>query len=381
MAANLNPVSTGIDALAVTGFKLLRGKQCGLVTNHTGLSSEGRRSADLLHHAPNVQLHALFSPEHGLEGVLDTGVADTRDSATGLPVYSLYGKTDKPSPEQLRGLDTLVYDIQDIGARYYTYISTLGLCMEAAAEHGLMFVVLDRPNPIGGLVVEGPEADSDRLSFTAFHPMPVRHGMTVGELAGMFHTERPIGVNLHVERAAGWRRSMFWDETNLLWINPSPNIRCFNQALLYPGIGLLEPTNVSVGRGTDTPFEIVGAPFIDGRVLAARLRAERLPGVVFVPTEFRPNSSIHAGALCRGISLQITSREALVPVLTGVAIAAALRDLYPSTWRISEFNRLLVNRAAFERFRAGADPEELVHSWYEDDHAFAQRRKPFLLYE
>src|SRR5581483_2880797 len=295
---DMNPVSTGIDVLQRGGFVPLRGRRVGLITNHTGLNREGHATADLLHAAPNLQLAALFGPEHGIRGALDEHVPDMKDEATGLPVYSLYGARNRPTAEQLAGLDTLVFDIQDIGTRFYTYISTLGLTLEEAAKHGLRYVVLDRPNPLGGLEVEGPLADADQLSFTAYHRLPIRHGMTVGELARLFNAEKKLGADLQVILVEGWRRADFWDATNLTWVNPSPNMRSLTEALLYPGIGLLETTNISVGRGTDTPFEIFGAPWLDGRRLAAALNAREAPGVRFVPVRFTPKSSVYAGQAC-----------------------------------------------------------------------------------
>ncbi|HAF16669.1 MAG TPA: hypothetical protein DHU55_17450, partial [Blastocatellia bacterium] len=254
-------VLTGIDVLERDGFTQLAGMRVGLVTNQTGRDREGRSTIDILHRAPNVKLVALFSPEHGIRGAADEKVLDSKDEQTGLPIYSLYGETRRPKPEHLKDLDALVFDIQDIGTRFYTYISTLGYVMEEAAKAKRPVFVLDRPNPIGGVEVEGPLADADRLSFTAYHTIPVRHGMTIGELAELFNQERKIDGDLRVIKMDGWSRSMWLDETNLAWVNPSPNMRSLTEATLYPGIGLLETTNVSVGRGTDTPFEVVGAPW------------------------------------------------------------------------------------------------------------------------
>ena len=253
-------VLTGIDVLERDNFKQLAGLRVGLVTNHTGRNREGRQTIDVLHKAAGVKLVALFSPEHGIRGLADEKISDAKDEATGLPIYSLYGETRRPKPEQLKDLDALVYDIQDVGARFYTYISTLGYILEEAAKAKLPVFVLDRPNPIGGVDVEGPTADHDKLSFIAYHTIPARHGLTVGELAQLFNQQRKIGADLRVIKMDGWRRAMWFDETNLTWTNPSPNMRSLTEATLYPGVGLLETTNVSVGRGTDTPFEIVGAP-------------------------------------------------------------------------------------------------------------------------
>lgn len=376
----LDAVGNGTDVLQKEQFRSLQSRRVGLITNHTGLNREGRATLDLLHAASNVQLTALFSPEHGVRGALDESVNDSRDAATGLPVYSLYGVRTRPTTEQLNGLDTLIYDIQDIGTRFYTYISTLGLCLEEAAKHGLRFIVLDRPNPLGGLDVEGPLADKDKLSFTAYHPIPVRHGLTVGELAQLINAEKRLGADLHVIPVSGWRRSELWDATNLTWINPSPNMRSLTEALLYPGIGLLETTNVSVGRGTDTPFEVVGAPWIEGRRLAAELNARDLPGVRFVPVRFTPHASVHAGQTCGGINIVIVARHRFVPVLTGLAIADTLLRLYRRSWEWKSFNRLLVNTIAYEAFLAGATAETLTRSWQHDVESFRRRRKPFLLY-
>ncbi|MGH9904268.1 MAG: exo-beta-N-acetylmuramidase NamZ domain-containing protein, partial [Pyrinomonadaceae bacterium] len=269
--SNSDTVLNGIDVLERDGFKQLAGLKIGLITNHTGRNRQGRSTIDVFHKANNVRLVALFSPEHGIRGLADEKVSDSRDEQTGLPIYSLYGETRRPKPEHLKELDALVFDIQDIGTRFYTYISTLGYAMEEASKARLPVFVLDRPNPIGGLVVEGPIADADKLSFTAYHTIPVRHGMTIGELANYFNQQREIGCDLRVIKMEGWRRPMWFDATNQTWINPSPNMRSLTEATLYPGIGLLETTNVSVGRGTDTPFEIVGAPWIDGARLALLL--------------------------------------------------------------------------------------------------------------
>jgi uncharacterized protein YbbC (DUF1343 family) len=283
-------VLTGIDVLERDGFKQLQGLRVGLVTNHTGRDREGQQTIDALHKAPGVSLVALFSPEHGIRVSPMRGVG-FQDEQTGLPIHSLYGESRRPRPEQLKELGAIVYDIQDIGARFYTYISTLGYVMEEAAKAHVPVFVLDRPNPIGGLDVEGPLADADKLSFTGYHSIPVRHGMTVGELARLYNQERKLGCDLRVIKMEGWRRGMWFDATNLTWVNPSPNMRSLTEATLYTGIGLLETTNVSVGRGTDTPFELVGAPWIDGPGLAAYLNGRQIPGARFV-------SALHSTGFC-----------------------------------------------------------------------------------
>jgi uncharacterized protein YbbC (DUF1343 family) len=370
----------GIDALARDGFALLKGRRIGLITNHTGRDHEGHSTIDLLKAAPGVMLIALFSPEHGIRGMVDEKVADSVDEKTGLPIHSLYGDTRKPTADMLKGIDTLVYDIQDIGARFYTYISTLGLAMEEAARSRIKFVVLDRVNPITGMEVEGPLADADKLSFTAYHKLPVRHGMTVGELAQLFNRERGINADLEVVKVENWRRESWFDETGQVWINPSPNMRSLTEAALYPGIGLLETTNVSVGRGTDTPFELVGAPWIDGRKLAAVLNSSRLPGVRFVPVRFTPHASTHKDAECGGINIVITDRAQFEPITTGLEIAAQLLKLYPKDFAADQFNRLLANQKVYDAFRQGAEARALRQIWENDLASFRAIRSKYLLY-
>jgi uncharacterized protein YbbC (DUF1343 family) len=373
-------VLTGIDVLRREQFKRLAGRRVGLITNHTGRSADGTPTAVLLKRAKNLQLVALFSPEHGLFGKHEGRVANGQDPQTGLPVLSLYGERRKPSAEQLQGLDTLVFDIQDIGTRFYTYISTMGLAMEAAAERGVKFVVLDRPNPINGVVVAGPVLDAGRESFVGYHTIPVRHGMTVGELARMFNAERRIGVELEVVRMEGWNRNFFYDQTGLMWVNPSPNMRSLTEALLYPGIGLLETTNISVGRGTDRPFELVGAPWIDGRLLARTLNRAGLPGVRFVPVEFTPTASTHEGKLCQGVDIVVTNRDSFGPVRTGLAIACTLRKLYRDEWQIEPYAKLLGNRSVHEAIKAGACWQSLERLYQDRLAEFRKRREQFLLY-
>lgn len=373
-------VSTGLDVLAAADFAPLRGRSIGLITNHTGRTREGIGIVDAFLAQDACRLRVLFSPEHGFAGLLDQSKIDDAKHSSGLEIKSLYGETRKPSAEMLSGVDTLVFDIQDIGCRFYTYVSTMKLAMEAATEHGLRFVVLDRPNPIGGTVVAGPVLESGDESFIAAHTIPLQHGMTVGELARMLHSELELGCELEVIECTGWQRSMLWDETGLTWVNPSPNMRNLNQALLYPGIGLVEFTNISVGRGTDTPFEIVGAPYVDGQALAALLRARHLPGVTFVPVEFVPESSKFSGELCQGVQILITERDSLDAIRTGMTLAWALRRLCPEAWEVDRFARLLAEPAAFERIRDGAFAEQAIATWLDELEAFNARRSAFLLY-
>lgn len=374
-------VLTGIDVLERDGFKHLANMRIGLVTNQTGRDRAGRSTIDVLFKAPNVKLVALFSPEHGIRGLADEKVSDTKDEQTGLPIYSLYGESRRPKPEQLKDLDALVYDIQDVGARFYTYISTLGNVIEEAGKAKLPIFILDRPNPINGVDVEGPIADADKLSFTAYHPIPVRHGMTVGELAKLYNDEKKLGADLRVIQMENWRRAMWFDATNLSWINPSPNMRSLTEAALYPGIGLLETTNVSVGRGTDTPFEIIGAPWLDGQKLASFLNARRIPGVRFIPIRFKPTTSVYKNEDCGGVNVVITDRDRFKSVATGIEIAVALHTLYPADWKVDSYSRLLVNADALGRLKRGDTAEQLTQSWATALDAFRRTRAKYLLYE
>jgi uncharacterized protein YbbC (DUF1343 family)/CubicO group peptidase (beta-lactamase class C family) len=374
-------VKCGIDVLEAENFERLKGRKLGLVTNHTGRDRQGRMTADVLHTADGLKLIALFSPEHGIRGELDqSNIVDSTDAKTGMPVFSLYGKRRKPDAETLKGIDTLVYDIQDIGCRFYTYISTLGNVLEAAAEHKVKVIVLDRPNPIGGLAIDGPLTDSGRESFIAYHSLPIRHGMTVGELAKMFVAERKLNVELEVVKCEGWRRGDLFDKTNLTWVNPSPNMRSLTAALLYPGIGLLETTNLSVGRGTERPFEWIGAPWLDGKKLAAALNSTDLPGVRFVPVKLTPTTSVHAKKECGGVQIIVTDWAKLNPLRTGLTVAVALRDLSPEEWETKSYDRLLVHKASFDAFKAGKSVAEIERGWAADLKTFRDRRKPFLLY-
>jgi uncharacterized protein YbbC (DUF1343 family) len=379
-SGNSVKVLTGIDVLERDNFKQLAGLRIGLITNHTGRDGEGRQTIDVLNKATGVKLVALFSPEHGIRGLVDDKFEDSKDDATGLPIYSLYGESRRPKPEQLKDLDALVYDIQDVGARFYTYISTLGNVLEEAAKVKLPVFVLDRPNPIGGTDVEGPIADSDKLSFTSYHMIPTRHGLTIGELAQLFNRQRNIGADLRVIKMEGWRRSMWFDETNLTWVNPSPNMRSLTEATLYPGVGLLETTNVSVGRGTDTPFEVVGAPWIQGDRLAEYLNQRGIPGVRFVPLRFTPNASVFKDQQCGGVNIIITDRALFRPLLTGIEMALALRKLYPNDWQVDKYLRLLVNADTLERVKRGESAKEIVDSWNAGLQEFRRARAEILLY-
>jgi uncharacterized protein YbbC (DUF1343 family)/CubicO group peptidase (beta-lactamase class C family) len=374
------PVATGIDVLQEEGFARLRGRRVGLLTNQTGRSRTQVSTIDLLHRAGGVTLVALLSPEHGIRGELDEAVDSSRDDRTGLPIHSLYGSTTRPTDAMLEGIDTIVVDLQDIGARFYTYMTTMAYVMEEAAKKGIRVVVLDRPNPIGGIAIEGPLLDADRLGFTGYLPMPIRHGLTIGELARLFNAERKIGADLTVVEMKAWRRQSWFDETGLTWVNPSPNMRNLIQAMLYPGIGAIEGTNISVGRGTGTPFEQLGAPWIDGARVAAELNARHIAGVRFYPVSFTPTSSKFAGETCGGVFFIVSDREALRPVRVGIEIASVLHRLYPEEFQIDLSARLLGSRDAIARIKAGEDPARIADVWAAGELSWRDLRAPYLLY-
>jgi uncharacterized protein YbbC (DUF1343 family)/CubicO group peptidase (beta-lactamase class C family) len=381
-------VNTGIDVLEAHNFDVLqipgRKKKIGLLTNQTGIDSEGRRTIDVLAAAPGVSLDAIFSPEHGVTGTLDTtNVANTKDFATGIPVYSVYGGKDaarRPSLDVLKQLDAVVFDIQDAGVRFYTYETTLGYFLEAAASAGIELIVLDRPNPITGSFVQGPVADAGHESFTNYWTVPPRHGMTMGELAEMFNAERKLNAKLTVVPMQGWQRGDWFDSTGLGWINPSPNLRSITEAALYPGVGLIEGTNVSVGRGTDTPFELLGAPWMKGRELAAYLNARGIAGVRFVPVTFTPTASNYANQKCEGVNLVLIERNALDASELGIELAAALKKLYPADYKLERLPELLVNQSAYDGLIAGKDPRRIAQDWQDDLERFELIRKKYLIY-
>jgi uncharacterized protein YbbC (DUF1343 family)/CubicO group peptidase (beta-lactamase class C family) len=375
------PTLPGIDVLAREGFTLLRGKRVGLVTNHTGRAANGASTIDLLHKAAGVSLVALFSPEHGIRGILDAAVPSTRDERTGLPIHSLYGETRRPTAAMLTGLDTMVIDLQDIGARFYTYPATVGYVMEEAAKRNIPVVVLDRPNPVNGWQIEGPAADDAYVGFNAYlAAMPIRHGMTLGELATLFNDEQRIGAALTVVSMQNWRRDHWFDQTGLSWVNPSPNMRNLNQAALYPGIGAIEYSNISVGRGTDQPFEQIGAPWIDGRALAAALNDRTLPGIRFYPVAFTPTSSKYASEECQGVFMVITNRAVLQPVRVGMEIAAALWKLHGDRYSMENTERLVGSRQILERLKAGEDPARVAAGWAAAEARWRRLRAKYLLY-
>ena len=374
------PVLAGIDVLARDGFAKLKGKRVGLITNHTGVARDGKSTIDLLHTAPGVQLVALFAPEHGIRGLLDADVPAERDQKTGLTIHSLYGDTRRPTDAMLAGIDTLVIDLQDIGSRFYTYPATTGYVLEEAARRKIAVMVLDRPNPVNGWQIEGPNQSEPIREFIAYFPMPVRHGLTLGELARVFNAEKKINADLTVIPVENWRRDYWYDETGLAWINPSPNMRNLNQAALYPGIGAIEYSNVSVGRGTDQPFEQFGAPWIDGSRLAAALNARKLLGIRFYPVAFTPTTSKYARQACQGVFMVITNRATLQPVRVGLEIAGALFTLFGEQYQLENTDLLLGSRDSLERVKRGEDPAVVAARWSADEARWRQMRAKYLLY-
>jgi uncharacterized protein YbbC (DUF1343 family)/CubicO group peptidase (beta-lactamase class C family) len=371
---------TGIDVLEEQGFSSLSGQRVGLITNHTGLDSRGRSTIDLLYGAPGVKLTVIFSPEHGLFGTEDSKVAAITEPVTGLPVYSLYGDTTRPADPKLDGLDALVFDVQDSGTRFYTYISTMGYAMEAAAKKGIAFYVLDRPNPINASLVQGPVMDADLKGFTGYFPLPIRHGMTVGELARLFNSEGGINAQLHVVPMQGYSRSMWYDETGLTWASPSPNLRSLTEETLYPGVALIEGANMSVGRGTDTPFEVLGAPWIHGQELSRYLNGRGIAGVTFAPVTFTPRSDTYEGQVCSGVRITLVDRQALDAASLGIGLVEALYRLYPKRFRIDRTLGLVGSRDVLDAIKSGNDPVSGVPLWQPSLEKFLALRSKYLLY-
>jgi len=374
-------VQTGLDVLERQKFAPLRGKHVGLITNHTGLDSQGRSTADVLSRAAGVQVVALFSPEHGLAGRNDEKISSTKDPSTGLPVYSLYGDTLRPTEEMLKGIDALVFDVQDAGVRFYTYTATMAYCMEEAAKRNIAFFVLDRPNPIGGEIVEGPMLDPDKTNFVGYFPLPVRYGLTIGELAQLFNTENHIGADLHVIAMKNWHRNYFFESTGIKWIPPSPNLRTTKGSILYPGIEILQNAGVSVGRGTPTPFEEFGAPWLDGDDVATALNGSRLAGVRFVGRPFIPIGGPYSGQRCGGVGMRITDRAAVRAMRVGLEIAVTLQKLYPKQFDPAKLILLLGNAETIQQLQAGVAPEKIVAGWGPSLAAFEQVRRKYFLYK
>ncbi len=379
-------VSPGIEVLLKEEKNVLSGKKVGLITNPTGIDSKLTSIVDLLHDDPDINLTALFGPEHGVRGDAQAGASVEYyiDEKTGLPVYSLYGKTKKPTPEMLKDVEVLVFDIQDVGTRYYTYIYTMAYAMEAAKENDIPFIVLDRPNPQGGESVDGPVLEPEFSSFVGLYPIPLKHGMTVGELATLFNKEFKIGADLKVIKMKGWKRDMDYDDTGLPFVLPSPNMPTVSTTFVYPATGLIEGTNVSEGRGTTKPFELIGAPYINSDELAGKLNALRLPGVKFRAASFTPTFSKHAGKLSHGVEIYITDREEFKAVPTGLHIIKTIQDLYPGDFEFlaaNNFNLLIGNGWIMSRIKEGSTVNEILKEYQVKQDAFKKVRKNYLLYK
>lgn len=380
----------GVEVLLDEQKHLIEGKRVGLITNPTGVDQELNSIVDRLYEDPDVELTALYGPEHGVRGDAQAGeyVEFYMDESTGLPVYSLYGQTRKPTPEMLENVDVLLFDIQDVGTRFYTYIYTMAYAMEAAAENDIEFIVLDRPNPLGGHKVEGPVLDPEYASFVGNYPIPLRHGMTVGELATLFNEEFDIHADLTVVKMEKWKRNMYYDDTNLEWVLPSPNMPTLDTAIVYPGAALIEGTNVSEGRGTTKPFELIGAPFVNSKDFAAALNDLNLPGVTFRAASFTPTTSKHSGTLSHGVQIHIQNEKAYKPIETGLHIVKTLHDMYPDDFAfraensagISFFDNLIGNGWIREAIENGDSVKKMEKRWKHELTEFEKVRKGYLLY-
>jgi len=377
-------VLTGLDVLESEGFKALQGKSVGIITNHTGKDHAGKSAVELLAKAPGVKLKAIFTPEHGFLGAEAAGaaIASTTDTATGLPIFSLYGQTKRPTPQSLEGLDVLVFDMQDVGARFYTYLSTMGMAMEEAAGRKIEFMVLDRPNPVGGAVIEGPVKIPEISAFTSYLPVPIRHGLTAGEMARLYNAYLETPVKLTVVPMQGWKRDMLWEETGLTWTNPSPNIRNATAALLYPGIGCFESTNLSVGRGTDMPFEWVGAPWLDARAVFQDLHDAHLAGFSFKVQSKTPKDDLYKDVECRGIEIRVKDPKAVRPVDLWVTLMTILRERYSYEFipRFDEVRMMVGNDDFQKRYLGEEKPDAIIAAFHASAARFEKTRKPFLLY-
>lgn len=373
-------VAAGVDVLAAENFAPLRGLRIGLITNQTGRDAAGRADIDLFRSAPGIKLVAIFTPEHGLYGKLDEKIASRMDPTIELPLFSLYGDVTRPTPAMLDGIDALVFDVQDAGTRFYTYLTTMAYAMEAAAGQGIDFYVLDRPDPISAAVVQGPLLDRKLESFTGYFPLPVRYGMTIGELARMFNAENQIGARLQVIPMRGYQRADWYDDTGLRWIDPSPNLRSLTEAALYPGVALAEGANVSVGRGTATPFEVAGAPWIDGQKLAAYLNRREIPGVTFEPADFTPLTDRYKRQECHGVRIQLADRGELNAPALGIELVSALHRLYPTKFRVDGTLGLIGSRRVLNALKRGDDPRVIAREWQPPLSGFGHLRAKYLLY-
>src|SRR5580692_4745178 len=374
-------VQTGIDVLEVEKFAALRGKHVGLITNHTGMDFQERSTVNLLAHAPGVLLVALCSPEHGIAGHADEKLPQSQDASTGLPIYSLYGEHLRPTDEMLQGIDALVFDVQDAGVRFYTYTTTMAYCMEEAAKRHIAFYVLDRPNPLGGEVIEGPSLDADKTAFVAYYPIPIRYGLTIGELAQFFNHENHIECDLHVIEMKNWHRNYYFESTGIRWIPPSPSLRTLKGTIVYPGLDILQNAGVSVGRGTETPFEEFGAPWIVGADVAADLNELHLPGLRFSDQPFIPVSGLYGGRRCGGVGVRVTDRAAVRSIRMGIEIATILKKRYPRDFDPSKLITLIGNQETIDMLVNGDSPDAIVNSWAPSLAAFDATRRQYFIYK
>jgi uncharacterized protein YbbC (DUF1343 family) len=382
-----NPILVGADVFLRGKLPLLEGKRVGVVTNHTALCASGEHLVSALLRK-GVNVVRLFGPEHGIRGAAGPGeiITDTLDLTTRIPVVSLYGSTNKPTRAMLQDIDLLLYDIQDVGARFYTYVSTMVLCMEAAAEARIPFVVLDRPNPLGGLLIDGPVLEDSLRSFVGIVPVPVVYGLTPGELALFVNGEGllkgKVQADLTVITMEGWNRSMTWEESGIRWIPPSPNIPDPETAIVYPATCILEATNLSEGRGTTKPFKIFGSPFVDGERLASGLNARNIPGVTFGAVRFRPLSSKHSGKECGGVEMVVTGRELFRPVRTGLQILREVQRLFPEDFTLDRkwFLKLIGSAPVFDGLRSGKSLESIESAWSAKTSEFKTKSRKYLMY-
>jgi uncharacterized protein YbbC (DUF1343 family) len=374
-------VQTGLDVLESQKFAALRGKHIGIITNHTGLDSQGKSIIELLAHAPGVQVVAIFSPEHGLGGQLDERLSSSKDPSTGLHVFTLYGETLRPTDEMLQGVDTLVFDLQDAGVRFYTYTVTMAYAMEEAAKRNIAFYVLDRPNPLGGEIIEGPMLDADKTNFVAYFPIPVRYALTIGELAQLFNSENHINADLHVIAMKNWHRNYFFESTGIRWIPPSPNLRTLKGSIVYPGLEILQNAGVSVGRGTEAPFEEFGAPWMEGEKVASALNAAHLPGLKFVTQPFIPVTGLYAGKRCNGVGIRVADRAAIRSMRMGLEVAALLQKMYPQNFEASKTVVLLGNAETVRKLEDGTSPADIVSGWQASLTDYDKTRRRYLLYK
>src|ERR1700675_59255 len=374
-------VQTGLDVLEAEKFAPLRGKHIGLITNHTGLDYQERTTINVLAHAPGVQVVALFSPEHGIAGHSDEKLPSSKDASTGLPIFSLYGDHLRPTDEMLQGIDALVFDVQDAGVRFYTYTTTMAYCMEEAAKRNIAFFVLDRPNPLNGDIIEGPLLDAEKTSFVAYFRLPVRYGLTIGELAQLFNEENHIQCDLHVIAMKNWHRHYFYEDTGLRWLPPSPNLRTLKGAVLYPGLEILQNGGGSVGRGTEAPFEEFGAPWMHGEEVAARLNERHIVGVRFVAADFIPVAGLYAAERCGGVAIRVLDKRAVRSMTMGIEIASVLKQLYPDKFDAQKMLFLVGNDQTIHQLQEDVPATEIVKGWDADLKAFEVMGRKYFLYK